>query len=86
MAILAERPRRHVLEIIEDRYDLRSMLIASQAPLDKWRHVIGDPTLGDAILDRLTHYAYKFALKGVAIRERLKINTDNRAKLGITAG
>lgn len=59
------------------------MLIASQAPLDKWRHVIGDPTLGDAILDRLTHYAYKFALKGIAIRKRLKINTDNRLNSGL---
>jgi len=76
LATLTEQQRRDVLEIIEDRHDLRSTLIASQAPVEKWHHVIADPTLGDAILDRLTHNAYKLALKGDSLRKRLRKQTD----------
>jgi len=81
LATLTEQQRRDVLEIIEDCHDLRSTLIASQAPVEKWHHVIGDPTLGDAILDRLTHNAYKIALNGDSLRKRLKKHTDNSTPL-----
>ncbi|PYD84429.1 AAA family ATPase, partial [Pseudomonas syringae pv. pisi] len=47
--------RRDMLELLDDRYGNRSTLVTSQMPVDKWHALIGDPTLGDAILDRLVH-------------------------------
>ena len=72
LASLTEEQRRDVLEILEDRHDLRSTLIASQLPIEKWNKVIGDPTLGDAILDRLVHNAHKLTLKGDSLRKKDK--------------
>lgn len=72
LASLTEEQRRDVLEILEDRHDLRSTLIASQLPIEKWHKVIGDPTLGDAILDRLVHNAHKLTLKGDSLRKNRK--------------
>ncbi len=70
--------RRDLLEILEDRYALHSTLITSQFPVDHWHQTIGDPTLADAILDRLVHNAYKLELKGESMRKRRKklIETD----------
>jgi DNA replication protein DnaC len=62
--------RRDLLEIVEDRYDARSILITSQVPVDRWYEIIGDPTLADAILDRLIHNAYRIDLKGESLRKR----------------
>jgi len=59
----------HLLELIEDRHDLRSTIVTSQLPVSKWHEIIGDPTLADAILDRLVHNAYKILLKGESIRK-----------------
>jgi len=70
LATLTEEQRRDMLEILEDRHELRSTLIASQLPIDKWHKVIGDPTLGDAILDRLVHNAHKLPLKGDSLRKK----------------
>ena len=72
LASLTEEQRRDVLEILEDRHDLRSTLVASQLPIEKWHKVIGDPTLGDAILDRLVHNAHKLSLKGDSLRKKQK--------------
>ena len=72
LASLTEEQRRDVLEILEDRHDLRSTLVASQLPIEKWHKVIGDPTLGDAILDRLVHRAHKLTLKGDSNRKNGK--------------
>lgn len=63
---------RDILEVLEDRHELRSTLIASQLPIEKWHKTIGNPTLGDAILDRLVHNAYKIALKGDSLRKKSK--------------
>ena len=62
--------RRDLLEIIEDRYDARSIMITSQLPIARWYEVIGDPTLADAILDRIIHNAYRIELKGESMRKR----------------
>lgn len=70
LANLTEEQRRDVLEILEERHGLRSTLVASQLPIEKWHKVIGDPTLGDAILDRLVHSAHKLALKGDSLRKK----------------
>ena len=67
---LVAEQRRDLLEILEDRHDIRSTIVTSQLPLDKWHHIIGDPTLADAILDRLVHNAYKINLKGESMRKR----------------
>ena len=56
---LNKEQQRDFLEIIEDRYEVGSTVITSQLPVSKWHEVIDDPTLADAILDRLVHNAYK---------------------------
>jgi DNA replication protein DnaC len=65
---LAESERRDLLEIVEDRYASASTVISSQCPLKEWHQAIGDPTIADAICDRLFHNAYRIALKGPSIR------------------
>lgn len=70
LANFTDEQRRDVLELLEDRHDLRSTLIASQFPIEKWHKIIGDPTLGDAILDRLVHNAHKLSLKGDSLRKK----------------
>ena len=62
--------RRDFLEIVEDRYGLRSTVITSQVPVELWHDVIDDPTLADAILDRLVHNAYKIKLEGDSMRKK----------------
>ena len=66
--------RRDLLELLEDRHGNRSTLATSQLPIEKWHDMIGDPTLADAILDRLMHNAYKINLKGESMRKKQKIN------------
>ena len=61
--------RRDFLEVIEDRYSLQSTVIASQMPVDKWYGLIGDPTIADAILDRLIHSAHRLTLRGQSQRK-----------------
>lgn len=63
LAALTDEQRHDLLEIIEDRYERRSTVIASQLPIDKWHAAIGEPTIADAILDRLVHNAYKINIK-----------------------
>ena len=67
---LVAEQRRDLLEILEDRHDIRSTIVTSQLPIDQWHHIIGDPTLADAILDRLVHNAYKLNLKGESMRKK----------------
>jgi len=61
--------RRDLLEIVEDRYEKRSILVTSQLPVDRWYELIGNPTIADAILDRLVHNAYRIDLKGESLRK-----------------
>ena len=61
--------RNDVLELMEDRHGIRSTLITSQVPVKKWHDAIGDPTLADAILDRLLHNAHRLQLKGESMRK-----------------
>ena len=63
--------RRDLLEIVDDRDDRSSLLITSQVPVNRWHQVIADPTLGDAILDRILHRAHRIELKGPSLRRRL---------------
>ena len=61
---------RDLLEIVEDRYDAGSLLIASQLPVDRWYDIIAIPTLADAVLDRVVHNAYRIELSGESLRKR----------------
>lgn len=67
---LGREQRHDLLEILEDRHGLRSTLVTSQLPIDHWHEQIGDPTLADAILDRLVHCAHKVKLKGESMRKK----------------
>ena len=62
--------RHDLLEILEDRHGLRSTLVTSQLPVKHWHEIIADPTLADAILDRLVHNAYKLILSGESMRKK----------------
>jgi DNA replication protein DnaC len=67
---LGPEQRRDLLEIIEDRYGRGATLITSQVPLDRWHDLIGDPTLADAILDRIVHNAHRIQLRGDSLRRK----------------
>ncbi|EPG9352133.1 AAA family ATPase [Pseudomonas aeruginosa] len=70
LAPFTAEQRRNMLELLEDRYGQRSTLVTSQMPVDNWHEPIGDPTLADAILDRLVHNAYRIQLKGESMRKQ----------------
>jgi DNA replication protein DnaC len=76
IAPLQDAHRRDLLEILDDRYDTRSTMIASQMPVELWHQAIGDPTLADAILDRLVHNAYRLDIKGDSLRKAKGVQTD----------
>ncbi|MGI0129053.1 MAG: IS21-like element helper ATPase IstB [Thermoplasmata archaeon] len=61
---------RDLLEVVEDRAQLRSTLVASQLPVDAWHGAMADPTLAEAVLDRVLHQAHRIALKGASLRRR----------------
>ena len=61
---------RDLLEVVEDRAQLRSTLIASQLPVDAWHGAMADPTLAEAVLDRLLHQAHRITLSGGSLRRR----------------
>jgi DNA replication protein DnaC len=67
---LLKEQSHDLLEIFEDRHRLQSTLITSQLPVDHWHEIIGNPTLADAILDRLVHNSYRINLKGESMRKK----------------
>lgn len=70
LAPLTDEQRRDMLEIMEDRYERKSTLLTSPMPVTKWHAIIGDPTIADAILDRLVHSAHQITLKGDSLRKK----------------
>ena len=70
LAKLNAEQRRDLLELLDDRHGHRSAIVTSQIPVDHWHDIIADPTLADAILDRLVHNAYRLHLKGESMRKR----------------
>jgi DNA replication protein DnaC len=67
-----------LLELLEDRYNLKSTIVAAQIPADKWHETIADPTLADAILDRLIHNSHRIELKGESMRKGKSCLTDKK--------
>ena len=61
--------RRDLLEIVDDRHQRGSTIITSQVPVDHWHEVIADPTIADAVLDRLVHNAHRLVLRGDSMRK-----------------
>lgn len=66
---LAPEQRRDLLEIMDDSHGRAVTIVTSQLPVDAWHAAIGDPTLADAILDRLVHNAHRLTLKGDSMRK-----------------
>jgi len=71
---LNEKERNDLMEIIEDRHGITSTLIAAQLPIEKWHQIIGNPTIADAILDRIVHNAHQINLNGESMRKMKKNN------------
>jgi len=69
LAILDDERRRDLLELLDERYQTRSTVITSQLPVAHWHEALGDPTLADAILDRLVHHAHPITLSGESLRK-----------------
>jgi DNA replication protein DnaC len=68
---LNHQQRLDLLEIIEDRHGVKSTIISSQLPVEKWYDIIGDSTVADAIMDRLVHGSKRIELKGKSLREKM---------------
>jgi DNA replication protein DnaC len=81
IAPIGPRERTDLLEVLDDRVGARSTLITSQLPLDLWHDYIGDPTLADAILDRLVHSAHKIHLEGSESMRKGDKSTSTPKKL-----
>jgi DNA replication protein DnaC len=69
LAAVTDVQRQDLLELMEDRDATRSTIITSQLPRDQWHAYLGDPTIADAVLDRLVHNAYPITLKGPSRRK-----------------
>jgi DNA replication protein DnaC len=69
LAKFTDAEQRDLLEILEDRHQRASILITSQVPVEQWHEIIGNPTLADAILDRLVHNAHRLEIKGESMRK-----------------
>lgn len=69
---LGPEQRRDLLEIVEERYGRGATLITSQIPVDRWHDLIGEPTLADAILDRIVHNAHRLQLRGESLRKKAR--------------
>ena len=60
--------RAHLLEVLDDRVGSKSTVVLSQLPIDQWHAYLGEPTLADAILDRLVHQSHRIVLQGPSMR------------------
>ena len=83
---LTAEQRRDMLEIAEDRYEKGSLLMTSQIPVKRWHELIADPTIGDAILDRVVHRAHRIELTGLSLRKRHAVNAPAKGDGGVAAG
>jgi DNA replication protein DnaC len=78
--VLNSEQRRDLLEIVDDRCDRGSLLITSQIPVKQWHDLIGEPTLADAILDRIVHNAHRIELKGHSLRRRQTSHASDHSR------
>lgn len=73
---LAAEQAADLLEVIEDRHQLRSTIVTSQLPVSDWHEALGEPTIADAILDRLIHNAHRIELRGDSLRRAERTSDD----------
>ena len=66
---LNELGRNDLLEIMEERHEVQSTIVTTQLPIENWHEMIGNPTIADAIMDRLVHSAHYLQLKGGSMRK-----------------
>lgn len=78
LAPMDQNTRLALLQILEDRYHKKSVMIASQLPIAKWHEYIAEPTLADAIMDRLMANAHRFELKGESLRKKSTKNSPEK--------
>ena len=83
---LSDWERRDLLEVVEDRYQLGATVVTSQCPIGDWHPNIGDPTLADAICDRLLHNAYRIELRGDSMRTKSSSTSKNEGKEALAHG
>ena len=76
LAPMTDAERRDLLELLEDRYDRSSTIITTQLPTKSWHEALGDPTIADAICDRLVHNAHVLALRGGSMRRHKGMKTE----------
>jgi DNA replication protein DnaC len=77
---LSREEQKELLEIVEDRYDRKATIVTSQLAVKSWHAAMQDPTLADAILDRLVHNGYKVEISGVNMR-RKRTTLDQKSKV-----
>jgi DNA replication protein DnaC len=80
LAPLTDGERRQFLEVLEDRHGSKATIMASQLPVAAWHDVIGEPTVADAILDRLIHNAHRIELKGASMRKQKPSKAKEQGK------
>jgi DNA replication protein DnaC len=89
LAPIQDAERRDLLEILEDRYGVRSTVITSRLPPGQWHDYVGEPTLADAICDRLLYNAHRIVLQGPSRRKEASIPRSARSRwraLGVQLG
>jgi DNA replication protein DnaC len=69
LSALNELERNDLLEIMEDRHGVHSTIVTTQLPIENWHEMIGNPTIADAIMDRLVHNAHHLKLRGESMRK-----------------
>jgi DNA replication protein DnaC len=80
IAPLKDQERRDLLEVLEDRYGRSSTVVTSQVPTKNWHESLADPTLADAICDRLVHNAHVLSLRGPSGRKKKGLGTETETK------
>ncbi len=74
---LTPEESRDLLEVLDDRYPVRATAIASQVPTHRWHEWFPDPTVADAVLDRVVHHAYQLPIHGESMRKILPTASDS---------
>ena len=76
LAVVEGQAASDVMDVVDDRAAVRSTIVASQLSVTKWHHLVADPSIADALLDRLLHRALRIKSKGAALRERTPQGTS----------
>jgi DNA replication protein DnaC len=77
LTLLSDMERRHLLEVLDDRNECRSTIVASQFEVGVWHNLVGNPTLGDSIMERILTHHHEIVLRGETIRQLKRIDTHD---------